>query len=148
MVLPQPIRFVARLRETFRRPHGVDEEERHLMSEEPPSPQSPNYPLLLSLLGGGDSSTIDSDVPPCEGYIRLVQELRSSLPPTHSWLNPVDVRITHAHPVAAGGFADILEGALLDGRKIILKSYRCYVVFDHAQVISVFCCRFLLETSC
>ena len=60
-------------------------------------------------------------------------------PGTHGWLNSADVRIADKHPMAAGGFADILEGAL-DDRDIIVKSYRCYEQFDHARVISV-CCR-------
>lgn len=136
MALPQPARIISRLREPFHHSHDVDEEERHLMSEaeELQSPQSPNYPLLLSLLEDGAPPTLSSDGAPC---IRLVRELRSSLQPTHAWLNPADVMITGKYPVAAGGFADVLEGVLLDGRKIIVKSYRRYVVFDHTRVISI-----------
>ena len=110
------------------------------MDEEPSAFQSPDYPLLLSHIEGGDSSTLGSgSTPSPERYSRIAQGLRSSLPPTHGWLNPADIKITGKHPVAAGGFADIWDG-VLDGRRIIVKSYRCYVLFDHAHVISV-CCR-------
>ena len=143
MVLPQLIPLVLRFRETFRHTHDVDEEERHLMDEEPLTPQPPYYLSLLSLLEGGGSSTVGSDgVPPA-------QELGSSLSPTHghSWLNPADVRIIGKHPVAAGGFADILEG-VLEGRKIIVKTYRQYVISDHAQAISVCCRCYAYKASC
>jgi len=142
MAPSQPTRLVLRLRETLRRRvHDFDEEERHLMDDEPPVPQSPDYPLLLSLLEGDDSSTPGSDgVPPRQRYVRMAQRLRSSLQPgTRSWLNPADIRIADKHPAAAGGFADVLEG-VLDDRGIMVKSYRCYELFDHVHVISV-CCR-------
>jgi len=113
------------------------------MDEESPVPQSPDHPMLLSLLEGDDSSTLGSEaVPPHQSFMRMAQGLRSSLQPgTHSWLSPADIRVTDKHPVAAGGFADVLEG-VLDDRGIIVKSYRCYESFDHAQVISVCCRRF------
>lgn len=40
--------------------------------------------------------------------------------------------------MAAGGSANIYE-ATYDGRKVVLKSHRCYVSFDVAQVIAVRC---------
>ena len=87
------------------------------MDEEPSAFQSPDYPLLLSHIEGGNSSTLGSGSTPFpERYSRIAQGLRSSLPPTHGWLNPADIKITGKHPVAAGGFADIWEG-VLDGRR-------------------------------
>jgi len=148
MALPRPIRLVSRLLETFRRANEVDEEERHLLNEEHFASPSPDYPLALSHLEGGDLSALDLDsVPAYQRYVLVAQGLRSSLPSTHRWLHQGDLRIIGEHPVAAGGFANIWEG-VLNGRKVMVKSYRCYVLFDHVQVISVRCHRCLCEADC
>jgi prephenate dehydrogenase len=66
----------------------------------------------------------------------MAQDLRSSLPSTCRWLGPEIVEIVGGHPMAAGRFADIWEGKH-NGRKVVLKSYRCYTSFDVAQVVAV-----------
>lgn len=69
-------------------------------------------------------------------YVQVAQDLRSSLPPTCRWLGPEDVDLVGKRPIAAGGFADIYE-ATHDGRKVVLKSQRCYVAFDVVQTAAV-----------
>ena len=137
MALLQPICLVSRLRKTLRRAHEVDEEERHLMDEEPPVPQSPSHPFPLPHIEGGGPLALGSNEAPLrQCNARMAQEPQSPLQPTYNWLDPADMRITSEHPVAAGGFADVWEG-VFNGHKVIVKSYRCYISFDRAQVISV-----------
>ena len=69
-------------------------------------------------------------------YARMAQELLPSLLFRYQLLNPHDVNLMGECPIAAGGFADIWE-ATYAGRKVVLKSYRCYISFDVAQVIAV-----------
>ena len=69
-------------------------------------------------------------------YTQIAHVLRPFMPSTCRFLNPEDVKPIGIHPVAAGGFADIWE-ASYDGRKVTLKSYRCYMTFDIAQVVEV-----------
>ena len=72
-------------------------------------------------------------------YARMAQNLRLSLSPTtFHWLDPEDVNLISEYPIAAGGFANIY-GVTYDGRKVILKSYRCYELFDAARVVAVRC---------
>jgi hypothetical protein len=71
-----------------------------------------------------------------QSYMLMAQELLPSLPPLCCSLGPEDVKLVGEYPVAAGGFADILE-ATHDGRRVSLKSYRCYKSFDVAQIIVV-----------
>lgn len=74
---------------------------------------------------------------PAQRYPQMAHDLRSSMSlATCRWLNPEDVGLVGERPIAAGGFANIYE-ATYDGRKVVLKSYRCYVSFDVAQIISV-----------
>lgn len=68
----------------------------------------------------------------------MAQDLRPSLPFTCHWLDPNEVNLVDERPIAAGGFANVYE-ATHDGRKVILKSYRPYVLFDVAQVVAVSC---------
>ena len=148
MALPRPIHLALRIRETFRRACDVDEEELHLMDEEHSAPQSPNYPPVFSHLERGGFSTLISDrLSPCQRYVQMAQGIRSSLSPTHNWVNSADISLTGEHPAAAGGFANIWEG-VLNGRKVVVKSYRCYILFDHAKVISVCCRRCPGKVSC
>ena len=71
-----------------------------------------------------------------QSWAAAAQDLRSSLPPTCPWLDPVDVNIIGSRPIDAGRFADIWVGACGD-RKVVVKSYRCYVSYDHDQVVAV-----------
>lgn len=69
-------------------------------------------------------------------YFDLAQKLRQSVPSTCTWLEPEELKIIGGHPVAAGGSADIWE-ACYGGRKVALKSYRCYTQFNSDQVYKV-----------
>jgi serine/threonine protein kinase len=60
------------------------------------------------------------------------------LPFDYNCLNPLDVAVISDRPIAAGGFANILE-ATHRGRKVILKSYRHHEASDVPQVIAVRC---------
>ena len=113
---------------------------------ESPTPQYLD-PLRASRLEVGSSSPDSSGVSLSQGYTRIAQDLRSSLPPTCRWLNPEDVDLVGEHPIAAGGFANIHE-AKYGGHKVALKSYRCYVSFDVAQVVSVCYGRNLYRVHC
>lgn len=64
---------------------------------------------------------------------RVLQPLTSSACP---WLSTEDLKLIGVHPIAAGGFADILE-ATYDGRKVVLKSYRCHMMTEVAHVVRV-----------
>ena len=69
---------------------------------------------------------------------KMAQGLGSLLPSTCRWLGPENVDLVGEHPIAAGEFTNIYE-ATHDSRKFILKSYRPYVSFDVAQVVTVCC---------
>lgn len=71
-------------------------------------------------------------------YSQLAQVLRLFMPSICHFFNPEVVKPIGTRPVAAGGFADIWE-AIYDGRKVVLKSYRCYTSCDVAWVVEVRC---------
>lgn len=103
------------------------------------SPQLPHYLPTPSRPGVKSSLTPDLDEASLpQRYGQLAQGLRSSLPSTCRWLGPEDINLVGGHPIAAGGFADIYE-ATHDGLKVVLKSYRCYELFDVAQIVAVCC---------
>lgn len=79
-----------------------------------------------------------NDISHSQYYAQVAQGVLSTLSSTCRWLDPGDVEIFGEHPVAAGGFANIWEGTH-DGRKVALKSYRCYESFDAADVVAVRC---------
>jgi len=69
-------------------------------------------------------------------YAQMARELLSSSLSVCHWLDPEEVKVVGEHPIAAGGFANVWEGTH-DGRKVVLKSYRCYVSFDVTTVAAV-----------
>jgi len=69
-------------------------------------------------------------------YAQMAWGFLLSSPPACHWLGPGEVRIIGEHPIAAGGFANVWEGTH-DGRKVVLKSYRCYLSFDVTNVVAV-----------
>ena len=71
-------------------------------------------------------------------HARIAQEILPPLLSHYPLLNPHDAQLNCERPVAAGGFADIWE-ATYAGRKVVLKSYRCYMSFDVAQIATVRC---------
>ena len=104
------------------------------------SPLSPPHRLLIPpRLGVVNSPTPDMDVISLsQHHAQIARVLRSFMPSTCRFLSSGDVKLVSVHPVAAGGFADIWE-ATHDGRKVALKSYRCYMIFDVAQIVEVRC---------
>ena len=76
-----------------------------------------------------ESPPPDIDCPPTMGrnvLIDLAGRLRLSLPPSSRWFGPGDLRVIVTRLVDAGGFADLWVGEMV-GRKVAIKSYRCYL---------------------
>ena len=69
-------------------------------------------------------------------YAQIAHALRPFMPSNCCSLNPEDVKLVGARPMAAGGFADIWK-AIYDGRRVALKSYRCYMSFDVTRTVEV-----------
>ena len=98
---------------------------------------SPHRPLSFRNLNVKSLPISDIDgVTISQQYAQMVQEILPYLPSHYPLLDPHDVKLTGEHLVSAGGFADIWE-ATHAGRKVVLKSYRCYISFDVAQAITV-----------
>ena len=91
----------------------------------PPSLRSPLLPILDL-----DDATL------WQRYAQKAQELLPSIPPHHPSLNPRGIKFTDERPIASGGSADIWP-AVYDGRKVVLKSRRRYVLFDVTEVAEV-----------
>ena len=99
----------------------------------------PLHLLAPSRLEVGSSPTTGLDViSPSQRHVQIAQDLRSSLPSACRWLGPGGIKLVGEHPIAAGGFANIYD-ATLDGRKVALKSRRCYESFDVTQAVAVRC---------
>ena len=94
------------------------------------SPPPPQHEARNSHAPGLDNAYLS------RRYAQMARDILSSLPSTCRRLGPEKVKIVNEHPIAAGGFANVLQG-ILDGRKVVLKSYRCYVSFDVPQVVAV-----------
>ena len=103
----------------------------HLSSQ--PLDRLPEIPRLK--VGRLRTSTLNG-VSPSQHHAQMAQDLRSSMSFTCCWLDPEDIKPVGEHPIGAGGFANILE-VTHNGRKAVLKSYRCYVSSDIAQVVAV-----------
>ena len=95
-------------------------------------PGSPQLQVARLSTPGLDAITLSQH---CSQIAHVLQPF---MPHTCRWLSPEDVKLIGDHPIAAGGFADIWE-AVHDGRKVVLKSRRCYVLFDIAQAARVRC---------
>jgi hypothetical protein len=101
-----------------------------------PSPQPLPAPSQSEVRG---SPTLHlNGISPPQHYTQMAQGLRSSLPSTCRWLGPEEVKIVGEYPIGAGGFADIWEGTL-DGHKVAVKLYRCYMSFNVTEVVAVRC---------
>ena len=138
--LLQPKRFVSGLRNA-RRSQDDSEEREHLIAEEHPTPQLPHRLPSPPQFDPRNSTPPDPDdayLSRC--YAQMARDIIPSLPPTCRRLSPEDVIFVSEHPIAAGGFTNIHE-ATHAGRGVVLKSHRCYVLFDIAQVIEVRCGR-------
>ena len=124
---------------TKRRSQDDGEEREHLIDGESIVQESlhrQSLPPQLEVMSS-PASYLD-DVTPLQRYAQIARDLRPSLPSTCCWLGPEDVKLIGKHPIAAGKFSNIWE-ATHNGRKAVLKAYRCYVSFDVAQVASVRC---------
>ena len=131
--------LISRLRPV--RPSQDNEEEREpLIVKEYPPLQSLHRPVLSPSQLDVESSPTSGvdDAALSQHYMLVAQGKLSSLTSPARSLGPGDIRLAGKHPVAAGGFADILE-ATYQGRKVVLKAYRCYRSFDVAQVATVRC---------
>ena len=126
---------------TIEKPQDDDEERVRLIDEKSLVQvtirhQPPPFQALVS-----SSPTSDLNDPALsQRYAHVARDLRSSLPSSCRWFEPEDIKLICGGPIAAGGFADIWE-ATHNGRKVILKSYRCYISFDVARVATVRCNR-------
>lgn len=85
---------------------------------------------------GSSCTSALSGASPSQHYAQMAQDLRPSMPSTCRWVDPEVIRLVGEHPIGAGGFADIWE-VTYNGRKAVLKSYRCYISFDVTQVVAV-----------
>jgi len=105
--------------------------------DEYPSSRPPHrLPETPRLKVGSSPTTSLSGVSPSQRYAQMAQDLRSSMSFTCRWLDPGDIKLVGEHPIGAGGFANIW-GVTHNGCKAVLKSYRCYVSSDVAQVVAV-----------
>ncbi|KAF9643263.1 hypothetical protein BDM02DRAFT_3264161, partial [Thelephora ganbajun] len=137
-VLLQPKRLISRLHD-IQRSQDDGEEREGLVVGASPVPQSLHRLSLLSQLEARSLPILDLDgMALLQRCAQVAQELSSSLLSSCPSLSPEDIKLTSECPVAAGGFADIW-GAIHDGRKVVLKSYRCHMSFDAAQVVTRFC---------
>jgi len=139
-ILLQAKHLITRPR-TTRRYVGDEEERQHSVAWEHNSPRSPHSPPPLpqlelgarrSLAPGLDNVTLS------HRYSLIAQGILSSLPSSIRVLGAHDLTIEDKPPVGAGGFTDILE-ATHDGRRVVLKVYRCYESFDVDRVATVRC---------
>ena len=101
-----------------------------------PVPQFLHRPPSLPQFEAMNSPPDSTNISLSQHYAQMAQDLRSSLPSTCRWFGPGDVNLVSERQIAAGGFADVYE-ATQGGRKVVLKSYRCYLSFDVTEVIAV-----------
>lgn len=141
-VLLLPKRLVSCIRPIPQSQDDGEERERLVVGEYP-TPQSlrrPSLPPQLEIRSYSPAPDL-VDLSLSQRYAQTVRELLSSLPSPCRWLGPGDFKPSGGGPIAAGGFANIWEG-IYEGRKVVLKSYRCYrVSFDVSQIIAVRCNR-------
>jgi hypothetical protein len=144
--LLHPKRLVSRLR-TTRISHDDGEETERLVVEEcsAAQPLLPTLPQLEIETPSTSDSGLDEETLLHQCAL-IAREILSSLPHPTRLLGTDDIKFTTGHPVAAGGFTNILE-ATHDGRRVIVKEYRCYMSFDLAQVATVRCGR-LCRANC
>jgi len=110
--------------------------ESSVVDEYPSSQPLHCLPETPRLEVGGSRTPTLSGVSPSRHYAQVAQDLRPSMPSPYRWLYPEDIKLVGEHPIGAGGFANIWE-VTYNGRKAVLKSYRCYVSSDVAQVVAV-----------
>ena len=77
-----------------------------------------------------------NDMLPSSRYVESAQDLLPSLTSFCLRPSPEGINVVGNYPISAGGFADIWKGTL-DGRRVALKSYRCYMSSDVDEVITV-----------
>jgi len=85
----------------------------------------------LSAMGIDRSITTELGTP-----VNLDDRLRQSLPSSCMWFGEGDLELVGTHPIDAGGFADVWEGEM-GGRRVAVKSYRCYLSGNCAPTFEV-----------
>lgn len=143
-VQPQLKHLFSGLRRHVRRFRDDFNDTKHLVTGGPFVPPSLHRPSLSRELEA--ESLPDITDLPHENYALLAQELIPSLLCSYPLLNPHDISISGEYPIADGGYAHIWE-ATHDGRKVVLKDYRCYLSFDVTRVVAVRRCHFW-QTRC
>lgn len=113
-------------------PQEDSEERERLVDLIEPTVRHQSLPPQLKVMS---SPTSDLDgVTLLQRYVQMAREFLSFLPSPCLLLSPEDIELMGKQPVAAGGSADILKGKH-DGRKVVLKAYRCYRFCDITQVV-------------
>lgn len=135
---PQPSPSLLTLMPLLSRFRALFRGKSSVAGEQPPPQSLHRLPAPSQLEAGSAHAPDSNDVSLSQRYAQIAQDLRSSLPSDCRWLGPEEVDLISGRPMAAGSFADIYEGTY-GGRNVVLKSYRCYVSFDIAQVVAVRC---------
>ena len=105
--------------------------------DEHPSSRPPHCPPETPRLKVGSSPTPAlSGISLSQRYAQMAQDLRPSMSFACRWLDPEDIKLVGEHPISAGGFTNIWE-VIHNGRKAVLKSYRCYASSDVTQAVTV-----------
>jgi len=86
------------------------------------------------------SATVDVGSSDPLNHRDIALNLRPSFPPECSWLEPSDLQEIGERGVCSGRFADIRKGRL-EGKEVAIKSYRCYIRFDHLGSVCTVCYR-------
>lgn len=135
------------LRSTRRSQDDSEERERLIVVECPAASQSFHHPPSLSQLEARTLAALSlKDAHLLQHYAQIAQDLRPILPSACRWLDPVDVHLVAKFPAAAGGFADVYE-ATYDSHRVVLKSYRCYILSNGAQA-AVRCRYHMCQVHC
>jgi len=72
-----------------------------------------------------------------EDLVDAVRDLKPFLPIGCEFLGQDDLAIVGAHPIDAGGFADVWIGKRNDGTAVAIKSHRCYSLSSCLPIYSV-----------
>ena len=135
--IPPRLRRLVSGHHTIRGSPDDAEERERLVGEEflyPETIRRQSLPTQLEIAG---SPIPNADVAALlQRCVQMARDLRPSLPSPCRWVDPDDLKFVSKRPIAAGSFANILE-AMHHNSKVMLKSYRCYVSSDVAQIVAV-----------
>lgn len=94
-------------------------------------PVHPCYQPELSPLETDHSLTTDPST-----LVNLAGLSRPFLPPGYRWFEEGDLKVIGTRPIDAGGFANVWVGET-GGRKVAIKSYRCYASAEYMPTYKV-----------